>query len=54
MAPPVERPGWMQEPWSMLWDKIEPCTNVGPEPWRDKDPMGVLKFWGEFIETPHT
>lgn len=48
----MEQPGWTQERWSTLWDKLETCTSIGPEPWEAEDPMGVLKYWGEFVQTP--
>lgn len=54
VAPSMERLGWTQEPWSTLWHKLETCTNIGPEPWEAKDPMEVLKYWGEFAQTSRT
>lgn len=44
----------MQEPWTTLWDKLETCASIGPKPWEAKDPMEVLKYWGEFVQTPQT
>lgn len=52
MAPPVEQSGWTSKPWSTLWDKLETFTSIGPEPCEAKDPRGVLKYWGEFMQIP--
>lgn len=51
-APPVEQPGWTPEPWSTLWDKLETYTHIEPNPWKAKNPLGVLKYWGKFVQTP--
>lgn len=41
-----------QEPWNTLWDKWEECIKVHPEPWGQKDPMYVAKYWEQFIQNP--
>lgn len=54
VAPSVERPGRTQESRSTLWHKLETGTSIGPEPWEAQDPVGVLKYCREFIQTPQT
>lgn len=52
MAPPVEQLVWTPEPRSTFWDKLETCAGIQPKPQEAKGPMGVLKYWGKFVQAP--